>query len=107
MDELTTNIPFGFPKEDCNILVKLNDGSMIIPLDFLSSVSKCFEKKLERHHKGPHQKYSLDMTSFNYKSLEQAFSFFCPSHTIPLSAGMLSLFAYFGIKQDHKKVMEN
>ena len=92
-------IPFEFQEEDCNVLVKSNDASIVVPLDFLRSASSCFEKILGQHggviqvksNKPNHIHHSLDLINFKLKNLVQALSFYYPPQTIPLS-GM-----YFGM----------
>ena len=43
-------IPFGFFEEDCDVLLKAKDHSMVIPINFLTSISQCFEGKFVRHN---------------------------------------------------------
>ena len=86
-------IPFGFPEEDCDVLMKFKDASMVVPLYFLESASECFKNVLERHggvvqvksNKPNHIHHSLDLINLKLKYLIQALSFYHDTQTIQLS----------------------
>ena len=100
-------IPFGFSEEDCDVLLKAKDYSMVIPSDFLTSISQCFEGKFVRHNGDGDSgvamvkkkddtndkviRHSLEMTNLHLQNIIQALSFYYPPKTIPLLGKFLMI----------------
>ena len=91
-------IPFGFQEEDCDVLLKSKDASIVVPLNFLRTASESLEKRLGRYeggvvkvksNKSNHVHYSLDVINFKLKNLVHALSFYYLPQTIPLSGSIL------------------
>ena len=106
-------IPFGFSEEDCDVLLKAKDHSMVLPSDFLTSISQCFEGKFVRHNGDDGSgvamvktkndtndkiiKHSLEMTNLHLKNIIQALSFYYPPKTIPLLGKLLMIISFLKI----------
>ena len=92
-------IPFRFSEEDCDVLLKAKDNTMVVPAVFLGSISECFERKFVRHGgmvkmKGDTNnkiRNSLEMTHLYLKNVIQALSFYFPPQMIPLSGKFFTL----------------
>ena len=86
-------IPFGFSEEDCDVLLKAKDHSMVAPAYFLESISECFERKFVQHGgmvkvKGDTNnkiRHSIEMTHLHLENVIQALSFYFPPQMISLS----------------------